>query len=141
MEKAVKESSSKNLDLVVHQIAAKETAKVDCTTCGNCCKTLQPPFSKEDIDVVNKVAQPNWDKTHLKFDVKNQVHYLSKSPCLFLCNLKCSIYKNRPVACATYPGLHLPHFKYRFNYFKDNYHICPIVFNTIEKLKNKFGIC
>jgi Fe-S-cluster containining protein len=140
----VKTLKSVDLDLLVHGIATEETNKIDCTECGNCCSKLQPPFTHSDIEKIVATEGITEDKLKNKFlvlDAKNQIHYLKTSPCSFLCDKKCTIYLNRPQACSDYPHLHQAHFKYRLKSIFDNYEICPIVYNTVERLKIKLGIC
>ena len=132
---------SNALDEIVAPIATKETNAIDCTQCGKCCAKLQPPFSDEDIEKIttkNELAE-NWQSDLLVFDYRNNIHYLKKSPCSFLCGTKCRIYQSRPAACATYPGLNLPHFKYRLSYFLGQYNICPIVKNTLDRLETQLN--
>lgn len=139
----IKGSKNQYLDGLMHHIAAEETQKIDCTICGKCCQKLQPPFATEDINRIdeNETPQAEWVRKCLLWDEQNQMHYLKKSPCLFLKGTRCDIYKSRPSACSTYPGLHLPHFKYRIKYIMSQYSVCPIVYNSIERLKIALNLC
>lgn len=126
------EMTSLEVDKLFHQTAAEEELKIDCTDCGKCCKALQPAFTNRDI--ANIEAEHSSIKHALQLDVKNQVHYLKESPCLFLQGKICSIYESRPESCADYPHLKLKHMKYRKKSVAQNYSICPIVTNTIKQL-------
>jgi len=131
--------NSRDVDQLVHPIAEEETKKIDCTSCGKCCQVLQPPFTALDIQQLEEVKSSLIDL--LVLDPSNQQHYLKQSPCHFLCKNKCTVYKNRPQACADYPHLHQPHFKYRFNSVMENYEVCPIVYHTVERLKLALNVC
>ncbi len=130
---------SADIDTIAHAIAAEETQKTDCTTCGKCCQTLQPPFTQKDIKRIETEHTSIIEL--LVLDPSNQQYYLKQSPCHFFHDNKCNIYNERPQACADYPHLHQPHFKYRINTTMDNYAVCPIVYYTIERLKVALGVC
>lgn len=140
----IKKIPSSELDRLVHGIASAETAKIDCTTCGKCCNKLQPPFHQQDIERIAKktgITAKTIKDEILVFDAKHQIHYLKQSPCYFLCDKKCTIYGLRPQSCADFPYLKQAHFKYRIKQVLDYYEICPIVYNTIERLKLSLGLC
>jgi len=137
--KRLRDLKDKVIDNTAHLIAQEETLKIDCTTCGNCCKSLHPALS--EVDIANLSIKLCLDKVTVKnkfseYDSQKKMHYMKSSPCSFLIANKCSIYDARPLSCQDYPHLHQPHFKYRLKQIMFNYNICPIVYNTIERMKN-----
>src|SRR6266498_5620341 len=38
------------LDLLVFETTRRVWAEIDCTTCANCCRQVQPTFSEEEVD-------------------------------------------------------------------------------------------
>lgn len=125
--------SSKEVDDVFHIIAQEEENKIDCTECGKCCKSLQPAFTDVDVKRIQGVCS-NVKEFLTEENSKENVFYLKKSPCTFLKGTICSIYDERPASCADYPHLQLPNIKYRKRSIKDNYMLCPIVYNSVESL-------
>ena len=39
----------KDLDSIVHELFKQVSEVMDCTSCGNCCKVMQPILKKKDI--------------------------------------------------------------------------------------------
>ena len=98
------------------------TQLVDCVKCANCCKKLEPGLEEMTV----------FKQKHIAFD--GNAFYLKTKPCMFLNDCLCSIYTNRPAACSGYPHLNQTEMKYRKSFW-ENYSVCPIVFNVIERLK------
>jgi Fe-S-cluster containining protein len=117
----------------------KET---DCLTCANCCKTMTPTFTKQDmirisahLNMTVEAFQDKW----LKRERGGERDWLNKTePCQFL-NLKdnkCSIYEVRPADCAGFP-----HLSRKFSDFahihKQNVEYCPATYRLVEKMMEK----
>lgn len=125
------------LDALVHPIVAEVTAGIDCTQCGNCCKQQEPGVTAGEIEklaALNHQSTADFITTHVAWD-REGVSFLCTQPCIFLTHTTCSIYNSRPLACADFPGLHRPRLKWRLRQVEENYTLCPIVFNVVEKLK------
>ncbi len=124
------------LDERVAAIAGRVTQSIDCTTCANCCKKLEPELSITEIHQLRAHRQASLEAftaRFLDYDTRREVHYL-KPVCTFLHDNKCTVYTDRPNACREYPRL-VPDLKFRWKKTMEDYMICPIVFNTIELLK------
>ena len=117
----------------------KET---DCLSCANCCKTMTPTFTKQDmirisahLDMTVEAFQEKW----LKRERGGERDWLNKTePCQFL-NLKdnkCSIYEVRPADCSGFP-----HLSKKFSDFahihKQNVEYCPATYRLVEKMMEK----
>lgn len=133
----LKQQDSDEIDLTVHKLNAEVTAEIDCTQCGNCCKSLMINVTVEETTLLATHLQLSKDdvkKIYLEESEEGQM-IINKIPCHFLTNNRCSIYENRFTDCRDFPHLHKPHFTGRLFGTMMYYSICPIVFNVVEKLK------
>jgi len=137
----LKKQDSKKIDQLVHVINADITPKIDCTECGNCCKTLMINITSEESE---RLA------THLKMTVPDlKSKYIEESlqgkmitntiPCHFLGGTKCTIYEERFTECRDFPHLHKDNFTDRLFGTLMYYAMCPIIFNVVEELKMQSG--
>ncbi len=130
---------TEELDAVVHRILTQVTSKIDCPKCANCCKEMDPVLDEDDIAefcIGLKIPTSNFREEYLIQDDDDPAKYVfNKQPCPFLSAKLCSNYEHRPKDCRSYPHLHKSGFISRLWGVVDNYSICPIVFNTYERLK------
>ena len=103
----LKGQESDKIDRIVHRLNQEISERIDCTTCGNCCRELKPCITDKDIDRLSKGLE------------------LAKD----------NIESDRPEDCRSFPHLHKESFISRLWGVIDNYSICPIVFNVFERLK------
>ena len=129
----------KDLDSIVHELFKQVSEVMDCTSCGNCCKVMQPILKKKDIKKMAKSLNFTPNQFITKYAIKGEdgESKLNQLPCPFLKDNKCTQYDSRPVVCASYPHLHKEDFVFRLIGVVDNYSICPIVFNVYEALKSR----
>jgi hypothetical protein len=138
----IKSIPTKQLDRKVFQLSEEITSQIDCTQCANCCKTIEPGVSEGEIErlaAYNRQSTNDFIKEFISQEPGTGIHYLHQQPCIFLQDHKCSIYNGRPASCADYPHLHRPQFKFRFKAVMNQYEICPIVFNVVERLKTELA--
>ena len=128
----------RKLDETLEEISKEVWAETDCLTCANCCKTMSPTFTKEDIKRISK---------HLGMEekaFKDKYLYLDKigdwmnvkQPCQFL-DLKtnmCSIYEVRPADCAGFPHLTKKKAKDYLHVHHQNVTYCPATYSMVEKM-------
>ena len=50
----LKKKAPKNLDKIVQQVHNEVFQEIDCVQCANCCKTLGPDFTEQDITRIAK---------------------------------------------------------------------------------------
>jgi len=139
----LKGCSDEHIDTLVHQFYQEVSSNVDCTTCANCCKEIQPTLEQGDIGrfaqgLGMSVAQ--FTEQYLMEDIQDGIFEgwtFQHKPCPFLKENICTNYSYRPKACRSYPHLHKPDFTCRLWGVIDNYAICPIVFNVYELLKRE----
>lgn len=132
---AVRESSV-NLDDSVFAIAETITPLIDCTKCGNCCKSLMVNITEDEANVVSKrlsMTRSAFDEKYLEKGFELMI--MNKMPCHFLEDNACTIYPDRFSGCHEFPALHLPDFKKRIFTTMMHYERCPIIFNVVEELK------
>jgi len=129
-----------HLDVIVHELFEKVSEAIDCTTCGNCCKEMQPILKEKDINKLSKNLNIKPDQFITQYVDKKEdgKSRLNQLPCPFLNENKCTQYASRPADCVSYPHLHKKDFVFRLIGVVNNYSICPIVFNVYEALKSKF---
>lgn len=129
------------IDLLVQQINEAVTAQIDCTQCGNCCKTLMINISETEANTIAK----HLDSTRTDFDDQyiekgsNGMMIMNKMPCHFLNENQCTVYENRFSGCREFPALHLPNFTGRLFTTFMHYERCPIIFNVTEQLKKELS--
>lgn len=122
--------------------AAEKSAweKVDCLSCANCCKTMSPTYTKEDIHRIAghlDMTPAAFKKKWLQFDKKSRDWMNASTPCQFL-DLKtnmCQIYAVRPADCAGFPHFMKQPFKDYFYIHKQNIEYCPATLAMITKLE------
>ncbi len=134
----------KGLDKLSVELDKEVWAETDCLSCANCCKTMTPTFTKEDIKRISayfkQTPKEFTDKWLFKErgtgDMMNK-----KQPCQFL-NLKdnkCSIYEIRPVDCSGFPHHTKKHFTEWVHVYKQNVEYCPATYKLVEKMMERVG--
>lgn len=138
----LKNKDANKVDKKLAPIAKYFTENIDCTACGNCCKNIM--ISVDDNEVRNIATALQQDFTTCKnkyFDSSTESDsiLINAIPCHFLKENKCTVYENRPSACASFPHVHLPHFTSRLYSMLDGYGICPIIYHSMEALKKEYN--
>jgi Fe-S-cluster containining protein len=128
-------------DVLVHRLNNEIAPRIDCTQCGNCCKELTPYLSKDDLKQIAEATRHSIEDAAAAFTEKDEygVALAKDLPCCFLADNKCTIYQHRPETCHSFPHLHKPDFNSRLRRVMENYSICPIIFNVIERMKVEMG--
>lgn len=126
-----------DLDTMVPALNAVIEAQVDCTQCGNCCRSLMINVTPaEATQLADRLGQPleMVKKTFLEESSGGQL-VINAIPCHFLDNNKCSIYADRFTDCRAFPNLDKPGFSQRIFATLMHYCRCPIIYNVMEELK------
>ncbi len=133
--------SQARLDRAVAGHYAAVAGRIDCRTCGNCCKVMSPELAKKDVrrlaevlllpedELIREYLQPGEDKGTY---VSRQV------PCPFLQDKLCTVYEARPDVCRSFPNLHKRDFRSRLIQVVQNSTVCPTAYNVLELLKVEF---
>jgi Fe-S-cluster containining protein len=138
----LKQKKPKNLDKVVKEVHTEVFEEVDCTKCANCCKSLGPLWTEQDIERISKrlrMKMADLEAMYLQVDEDGDKVFQCM-PCPFLGgdNL-CDIYDVRPKACREFP--HTDRKKiYQINHLTlKNTVICPAAYLFVEKLQARLG--
>lgn len=127
------------VDQTVFELEKAISPNIDCTQCGNCCKSLMITVSDEEAEnlaTVINLERAQFDIQYLEKGM-HDLMLINAIPCHFLADNKCSVYEHRFEGCREFPALHLPHFKKRLFTHLMHYGRCPIIFNVMEELKTK----
>ena len=137
----LKRQDKEAIDERVHRLNDEISSRIDCTNCGNCCKTLmvgilpeERPFFAAHFKLSSQEAGEQYLATGASGDT-----IMSNMPCVFLCENKCTVYENRFTDCREFPHLHKKNFTGRLFSVMNSYGRCPFVFNVVEALKKETG--
>lgn len=126
------------IDKMVHRLNKLIVEQIDCTQCGNCCKTTSTSISDSELLILAELENLSAAEFETRFVEKDELDnekFLKDIPCKYLSDKKCTIYENRPEDCRSYPHTHKNRFVSRTLGVLINYEICPIVYNVYENLK------
>ncbi len=130
--------SSKAFDEKIHSIARLVIDQIDCTKCGNCCKSSFVGIQKNEVSRIAgcfDITTEEFIQYHMAVEPDGEGGYLKTKPCPMYIEHHCSIYEERPRSCKEYPGILNSQLKFRRHRILEEYGICPIVYHTIEMLK------
>ncbi len=138
VKQQVLESKVDRIALELHQEAFRI---VDCTKCANCCRTLRPVVTDEDIPRIAGhlgMAEQDFITAYLEPDEVEREHRIKAMPCPFLGddNL-CKIYDVRPEKCRGYPFTDKPGFVFMTMTHAHNAVVCPAVFYLVEQMRRR----
>jgi Fe-S-cluster containining protein len=135
----LKRGDSDMIDASVMRLNTIISAQIDCTQCGNCCKSLMINVTATEAESLANhlhISSESLKKKYLEESMGGEM-IISSIPCHFLDEKKCSIYQNRFEGCRDFPHLDKPGFTRRLFSIIMNYAVCPIIFNVIEALKEE----
>lgn len=128
------------VDELVVDLNNRISPRIDCTQCGNCCRTLMINVEKEDaLRLASHTGLPfeTFEDKYIEKSSEGTLCIMKTIPCSFLHDNKCTVYEARPNECREFPGLHRAGFNERLFATFMHYGRCPIIFNVIEELKMK----
>jgi Fe-S-cluster containining protein len=128
-------------DALVHDINNTVSAAINCTDCGNCCKTLiinVAPGETRPVAQFLNISEQEVDEKYIEHSMAGNT-FINAIPCHFLKENKCSIYTARFHECREFPHLHKPGFYKRLSGTLMHYAGCPIIYNVIEEFKVRSG--
>ena len=125
------------LDNLVHRLNDEVSAQIDCTQCGNCCRSLIINVEPAETKILSEYLNIPSEVFNEKFVEESQQGQLviNTVPCHFLHDNKCNVYEHRFLQCREFPHLHKKGFAKRLPGTLMHYGSCPIVYHVIEQLK------
>jgi Fe-S-cluster containining protein len=129
-------SQPEHIDILVHSLNDAIAPQIDCTTCGNCCKTLMINVTEEEADnLATHLQQTRAQFDNTCLEKGGSMMVINTMPCHFLNDQKCTVYDYRFAGCREFPAMHLPNFTKRIFTTFMHYDRCPIIYNVVEQLK------
>jgi len=129
-----------NLEQIKIEADKQTWQEINCLDCANCCKTMSPTYTIQDVKRISKHLGMSEETFRKKWLYKDRTGdwMNKKQPCQFL-DLKtnmCNIYEVRPRDCAGFPH----HTKKKMNVdymhmYKQNIEFCPATYRLVEKIK------
>jgi len=136
-------ASSKKVDRVARELHGQVFQIIDCTRCANCCRTLQPNFTDDDIDrIAGHLGQTReaFIDTFLIWDEEERSYCTKAAPCPLLGeDGRCTVYDVRPEACRGYPYTDKKDFVQHTMSRAAAAVTCPAAFAIIEGMKKELG--
>ena len=126
-----------DLDATVQKLNNHVSGLIDCTACGNCCRTLIINVSPGDVERSCSVLGADEAEFRAQYIETSQqgAEFVNALPCHFFANNKCTIYEARFTDCREFPHLHKDGFLRRLPGTLMHFGRCPIIFNVVEQLK------
>lgn len=138
----LKSQDTDDIDELVQELDQTITPQVDCTVCGNCCRSLMINVEQEEVTRLAahfQCSEQELVDKYIETGGNNSMMVINTIPCHFLENSMCTIYEHRFSGCREFPGLHLPQFTRRLFSMMTHYGSCPIIFNVLEEMKVRVG--
>ncbi len=132
-------SDPDRIDALARELHEEVFARIDCTRCANCCKTIQPGFTDEDIARIAAhlgMSEETFIAAYLEIDPEEGNHRTKAAPCPFLGgDDRCTIYRVRPQACQEFPHTDKEGFTRRVYLHAENTLSCPVVYHVVKGLR------
>lgn len=136
----LKKKTPKNLDYIVQNIHDEAFEQIDCLQCANCCKTVGPLLTNNDIERISKhlrLKPSDFITKYLQID-EDKDYVFQSMPCPFLgSDNYCLIYDVRPKACREYPHTDRKKIYQIDKITIKNTEFCPIAYKVVEEMKKE----
>jgi Fe-S-cluster containining protein len=130
----------RGLDKLTAEADTEMWKTTDCLHCANCCKTMSPTYTQEDIKRISAHLGMTQNAFREKWLYKDRTgDWMNvKQPCQFLdlTTNMCDIYAVRPRDCAGFPHHHKKMVGYMHMY-KQNIEYCPATYRVVERIMEK----
>jgi Fe-S-cluster containining protein len=130
-------------DALARELHQSAFGRIDCTRCANCCKTMQPNLTNEDVERIAKhlgLSSQAFITTYLEPDPDEGGLRVKATPCTFLgADDRCTIYGVRPRACREFPHTDKKGFATRTYLHTANTLSCPAVYHIVKGLRRRLG--
>jgi Fe-S-cluster containining protein len=129
----------------IRRLAEDIEEQFDCLQCANCCRVATVRLSERDVVRLARYmrlppASFVRDFTESTPD-EGTILRRTEQGCVFLDGNRCLVYEARPGNCEDFPHTVRGHgsFLSRMWDFSDRACYCPIVYNTLEAIKEEVG--
>ncbi len=81
------DKQSEEIDSIVNELYRKISSQIDCRTCANCCREIQPVLDQEDtVKLAEGLGIPSTElkDQYLVMDWESGEYTFNKIPCPFL---------------------------------------------------------
>ena len=134
----LKQQDPQEVDKLVFELNEEIAPGIDCTSCGNCCKSLMINVTADEAKSVADHLAISAEKFEEKFLEKgSSLMVVNTIPCYFLADNKCTIYEHRFAGCREFPALHLPGITKRLFTIFMHYDRCPIISNVMDAVEER----
>lgn len=136
--RSLKKKWPQDFDQVAAELTKQAYEKIDCLSCGNCCRSLGPRLTNKDIQRMAKYLKMRpAEFTHRYLRVDEDGDFVFQHmPCPFLGNDNyCAIYDIRPKACREFPHTDQRKVHQVMALTVKNTLICPIAFEVMDGLR------
>jgi uncharacterized protein len=139
--KSLKSRSDLKVDRAAKALHAEAFSIIDCTRCGNCCRTSNPVCEEHEIGrIARRLGRDpaEWTQAALVRCEDEDGWQPKEQPCPLLGegNL-CTVYEDRPASCAGFPYTDQPGFSCRAYMHSSNTLGCPAVFYVVERMRER----
>ena len=137
--RSLKMKDPNKVDSLAKNLHKKAFNKIDCLSCGNCCKVSRPLITEEDVQNLSEhlnISRTKMINDYLEKDEDNDWMFNSL-PCPFLNQKdnKCKVYSSRPKDCQEFPHTNKNGFSSRSNMHSANSVTCPATYYIVEQMK------
>ncbi|MEM6262015.1 MAG: YkgJ family cysteine cluster protein [Bacteroidota bacterium] len=133
----LRKKKPRELDKTFHELHEEAFEEIDCLSCGNCCKTISPVFTDQDISRISrhvKMRPADFTEEYLYEDDEADM-VLKQTPCPFLgADNYCNIYEVRPRACRQYPHTDRQRMHRFLSLTHKNAEVCPAVAHIVDRM-------
>lgn len=139
-KETLKQKDAAAIDEFVFKVNDEITPQIDCTQCGNCCRSLMINVDEPDAARLSthlQLEKEDFYTRYIERSSQGSLAVMNAIPCHFLHENKCTVYEARPKECREFPGLHHPGFTKRLFTIFMHYGRCPIIYNVVERLKEE----
>lgn len=140
--KRLKKKKPKALDDFVHQLHDDVFEEIDCLACANCCKSLGPRLTDNDVARLSKhlkIKPSDFVQEYLQIDEDKDMVFKTM-PCVFLLpDNYCMVYESRPKACREYPHTDRKRFYQVLDITEKNIETCPAVMEVSKAIVKGFS--
>jgi Fe-S-cluster containining protein len=130
------------IDSIAHKLHEDAFGRIDCTRCANCCKTMQPALTDEDIERITghlDMSPEAFTAAYLEADPEEGGLRMSVTPCPFLGeDDHCKIYALRSQACRDFPHTDKEGFTSRSYLHTANTRNCPAVYYIVKRMRTRW---